>query len=147
MGSQLALHITRVLPAPRSRVYRALTEPDEIAQWWGPRGFTLAGIEVDLRVGGSYRFAMQPPDGEVFYLVGEYVQVDPAARLAYTFRYEDPDPEDQENLVTLSLEELGNQTEMTFTQKAFATEARRKLHEAGWTDSLDRLEEMLSATG
>lgn len=90
---------------------------------------------------------MQPPDGELFYLSGEFVEVDPPARLAYTFRWEDPDPDDRETVVTLSLRDLGESTELLFAQGAFATEGRRALHDQGWTDGFDRLQELLSAKG
>ena len=119
--SELALQMTRVIRAPRPLVFNALTEPDELAEWWGPSGFTAPSVEVDLRVGGSYRFAMQPPDGDLFYLSGEFRKVDPPAHLAYTFRWEDPDPDDRDTLVTLSLQDLGESTELVFAQRAFAT--------------------------
>ena len=134
----------RVLPAPRPLVFKACTEPDELAKWWGPRGFTAPSVAVDLAVGGSYRIAMQPPDRDLFYLSGEFRELDPPARLAYTFRWEDPDPDDQETVVTLSLGDLGESTELVVTQRAFATEARLALHEQGWTESLDRLQELIS---
>jgi len=137
----------RVLPAPRERVFRACTEPDELAEWWGPKGFTAPSVELDLRLGGNYRIAMQPPDGDLFFLSGEFREVDPPAQLAYTFRWEDPDPDDQETVVTLSFGDLGESTELVFTQRAFATEGRRALHEQGWTDSLDRLHELMSQAG
>jgi uncharacterized protein YndB with AHSA1/START domain len=143
--SELALRMKRVFPVPRPVVFEALTEPDELAEWWGPSGFTAPSIELDLRVGGTYRIAMQPPDGDMFYLSGEFREVDPPARVAYTFRWEDPDPDDRETLVTLSLQDLGDSTELVFTQRAFATEARRALHEQGWTDGFDRLQELIRA--
>ena len=141
---ELALHIERVLPASRSRVFAALIEPDELAKWWGPRGFTAPSIEIDLRVGGSYRIAMQPPEGDLFYLTGAFREIDPPARLAYTFRWEDPTPDDRETLVTLSLRDLGESTELVLAQGTFAAERRRALHEQGWTDGLDRLQELMS---
>jgi uncharacterized protein YndB with AHSA1/START domain len=137
--------MSRILPARRSRVFSALTEPDQLAKWWGPNGFTAPSVEVDLRTSGAYRIAMQPPEGELFYLVGEFRKVDPPARLSYTFRWEDPDPEDQETIVTLSLEDLGDTTELEFSQGEFATERRRELHDEGWTNSLDRLHELMSS--
>jgi uncharacterized protein YndB with AHSA1/START domain len=143
-SEELALNMTRVLHAPRSRVFAAFIEPEELAKWWGPRGFTAPSIEIDLRVGGSYRIAMQPPEGDLFYLTGEFREIDPPARLAYTFRWEDPTPDDRETLVTLSLRDLGESTELAFTQGTFAAERRRALHEQGWTDGLDRLQELMS---
>jgi uncharacterized protein YndB with AHSA1/START domain len=137
----------RVLRAPRSLVFKALTEPDQLAKWWGPNGFTAPSVEIDLRVGGAYRIAMQPPEGDLFYLAGEFREVDPPARLVYTFRWEDPDPDDRETMVTLSLENLGESTELAFAQGTFAAERRRALHEEGWTDCLDRLQELMMASG
>jgi len=142
----LALRLKRFLPFPRTLVYRALTEPGELARWWGPHGFSVPNIEFDPLVGGSYRIAMQPPDGEIFYLSGEFQEVAPPARLAYTFRWSPPDPDDREMVVVLSLEEQPDGTEVRLTHSGFATEARRALHEAGWTDSFERLEQVLAET-
>jgi uncharacterized protein YndB with AHSA1/START domain len=141
----LTLDLKCVLPAPRSVVFKALTEPDQLAKWWGPSGFTSPSVSFDPYVGGSYRIAMQPPDGELFHLQGEFREVDPPARLAYTFRWEDPDPDDQDTVVTLSLRDLGESTELVLAQGPFATEPRRALHEAGWTDGFDRLRELISS--
>jgi uncharacterized protein YndB with AHSA1/START domain len=148
MASQpgrLTVRLEGVLPAPPSLVFRALTDPPELAKWWGPHGFTIPGLELDLRVGGGYRIAMQPPEGELFYLQGEFREVDPSRRLAYTFRWEDPDPDDVETTVTLSLRDLGGSTELKLDQGAFATEARRALHEQGWTDSFEKLRGLMSS--
>jgi uncharacterized protein YndB with AHSA1/START domain len=124
-------------------VYRALTDPEELAKWWGPLGFTVPSVEFDPQVGGGYRIAMQPPDGDLFHLSGEFRDVQPPARLAYSFRWDPPDPDDRETVVVLSLEDRGEETEVRLTQGAFATEERYALHEAGWTESFDRLEQML----
>ncbi|MFI2347533.1 SRPBCC domain-containing protein [Streptomyces sp. NPDC019443] len=143
----LRLHMRRVLVgAPLSVVFRALTEPQELSKWWGPDGFTIPSVESELRPGGGYRIAMQPPEGELFYLAGEFREVAPPERLSYTFRWEDPDPEDQETVVTLSLRELdATSSELVLTQGDFATERRRALHEEGWTQGLDKLEALVSS--
>jgi uncharacterized protein YndB with AHSA1/START domain len=144
---ELTVHLHRVLRAPRPLVFETCTEAEKLAQWWGPHGFTSPGVDLDLRVGGSYRIAMQPPDGELFYLSGEFREVDPPARLVYSFRWEDPDPEDRETVVTVSLLDLGDSTEFDLVQAGFATERRRALHEAGWADSLDRLQQLMASAG
>jgi uncharacterized protein YndB with AHSA1/START domain len=143
MAAEFALHLERVLLAPRALVFRMHTEPNLLAQWWGPKGFTAPGIELDLRVGGSYRITMQPPEGDHFLLSGEFREVDPAARLVYTFRWEPPDPDDRETVVVFSLRDQGDSTAVTIEQQPFATEARRALHEHGWSESLDCLQEVL----
>jgi uncharacterized protein YndB with AHSA1/START domain len=144
MAAEFVLHLERVLPAPRELVFRMHTEPDVLARWWGPKGFTAPSIEVDLRVGGSYRIAMQPPEGDRFFLAGEFREVDPGTRLVYTFRWEPPDPDDRETIVVVSLRDHGDSTALTIDQQPFATDARRALHEQGWNESLDRLEELIS---
>jgi uncharacterized protein YndB with AHSA1/START domain len=139
----LQLHMTRALPASRMEVYAALTDPDRLARWWGPSGFTCPSVDFSPRVGDQYRIAMQPPEGELFHLSGEFREVDPPARLAFTFRWEPPDPDDRETLAALSLAERGGTTEVELTQGEFTTRERLGIHEGGWTDSFDRLEELL----
>lgn len=140
----LWLHLERVLPAPRSRVFGAMTEPRDLADWWGPRGFTAPGVEIDLRVGGRYRIAMQPPEGDVFHVSGEFHRVDPPACLAYTFRWEEPHPDDRETVVTLSMADRYGTTGLNVDQGPFASDERLLLHRGGWTESLDRLQGLLS---
>lgn len=144
-GDGLELTFQRVLDAPRPVVFHALTAPRELARWWGPDGFTIPSVESDLRPGGGYRIAMQPPQGDLFYLTGEFLEVRAPRYLAYTFRWEDPDPEDRETVVALSLHDVGEaSTELTVTQGGFATERRRTLHGEGWTQSLAKLAALIS---
>lgn len=142
-GDGYMLRLERILPAPRAAVYRALSDPTQLARWWGPHGFTAPGVDFNPRVGGTYRIAMQPPDGDLFHLSGEFREVDPPARLAYTFCWDPPDPDDRETEVTLSLEERGGRTEILLSQGEFATEERRALHEDGWSEGFERLERLI----
>jgi uncharacterized protein YndB with AHSA1/START domain len=144
-SEELTLEMMRVLKAVPSVVFGAFSDSRELAKWWGPEGFTTPSLEFDLRVGETYRIEMQPPEGDRFYLTGEFREVDPPARLSFTFVWEDPDPDDVETLVSLSFRELGDSTEVAFTQGSFKTEARRALHRDGWTDSFDKLERLISA--
>jgi uncharacterized protein YndB with AHSA1/START domain len=97
----------------------------------GPKGFTIPSLKFRPSTGNGYRIEMQPPDGEAFFLTGEFREVDPPRRLTYTFEWEDPDPEDVEILVDLSFRDLGESTEVVLTQGPFKTEARRSLHHDG----------------
>jgi uncharacterized protein YndB with AHSA1/START domain len=144
-SDELTLEMKRVLPAAPSIVFGAFIDPNELAKWWGPEGFTAPSLEFDARVGESYRIEMQPPEGDPFYLTGEFREVDPPARLAYTFIWEDPDPDDVETVARLSFRGLGESTEIALTQGPFKTEARRALHRDGWRDSFDKLERLISA--
>lgn len=142
--SELLLELERVLPAPRSVVFTAISDPNELQKWWGPQGFRVASLEFHPRVGERYRIEMQPPEGDAFHLTGEFREVEAPARLAFTFVWEPPDPDDVETLAGLSLEDLGESTQVAFTQGPFKTEARRDLHRDGWGDSFDKLERLLS---
>lgn len=138
-GGGLVLELRRVLRADRTRVFRALTDEAEVPHWWGPAGFVTSVIDLDARVGGRLRFEMRPPGGEAFHLAGEFVEVDPPARLVFTFRWEEPDPDDRVTVVALVLREVEAGAEMSLRQGEFATEARLELHRDGWTDSLSKL--------
>jgi uncharacterized protein YndB with AHSA1/START domain len=70
----LVLELSCALDASRERVFRALTDPAELVKWWGPSGFTTPEIQTDPKVGGRYRLGMQPPDSELFYLAGEFLE-------------------------------------------------------------------------
>jgi uncharacterized protein YndB with AHSA1/START domain len=140
----LTLDMTRVLPAPASVVYDAFADADKLARWWGPAGFSVPSIDFDPRAGGGYRIEMQPPEGDAFHLVGEFREADPPARLAFTFVWDPPDPDDVETLVELSFRDRRDSTEAVFAQGDFRTEARRELHREGWSDTFDRLEEFLA---
>jgi uncharacterized protein YndB with AHSA1/START domain len=141
----MRLEMDRMLAAEPATVFRAFSTASELAEWWGPAGFTVPRLDFRPRAGERYRIEMQPPEGDAFHLTGEFRDVDPPARLAFTFAWEPPDPDDVENLVELSFHPAGDGTEVHLTQGPFATEARLELHRAGWTDSLDRLERYLSA--
>ena len=140
----LTLALRRVLRAPRPVVYETFCDPGELAKWWGPKGFTTPCLEFGPRVGAGYRIEMQPLEGDAFFLTGEFREVEPPARLVYTFVWEDPNPDDVETLVALAFRDLGDATEVALTQGLFQTEARRALHRDGWTDSFDRLERLIA---
>jgi uncharacterized protein YndB with AHSA1/START domain len=131
--------------APAAAVFEALTDPQQLPKWWGPHHFTTPRIELHLVVGGRYRFTMRPPGGEPFNVQGEFLEIDAPHRLAYTFRWEEPDPDDVDTVATISLVDLGGSTRLIVGQGAFATQARRELHEHGWSDSLQRLQTWLSS--
>jgi uncharacterized protein YndB with AHSA1/START domain len=144
-SNEPTLEMTRVVRAAPSTVFGAFVNPTELAKWFGPKGYRARSVEFDARVGRGFRIEIQPPEGDPFYLGGEFREINPPVRLAYTFIYEDPDPDDVETLVGLSLRDLGESTEVALTQGPFKTEARRALHEQGWTDSFDKLERLISS--
>jgi uncharacterized protein YndB with AHSA1/START domain len=148
MGGQsdgFTLAMKREFPAVRAVVFRAFVDPNQFAKWFGPKGYTVSSVELSPRVGDRYQIEMQPPDGAHFHVTGEVREADPPGRLAFTFVYEEPSPDDVETHVVLSFLDLGESTEVDLTQGVFKTEARRALHHEGWSDSFDKLERLISA--
>ena len=140
----LTVEFKRVLPATPPEVFRLFADPDELARWWGPAGFSVPSLDFNPAVGSSYRIEMQPPEGDAFYLTGEFREVDPPTRLSFTFVWEPPDPDDVETLVELSFREADDATEVDFRQGTFKTEERRELHRSGWGDSFEKVEAIVS---
>jgi uncharacterized protein YndB with AHSA1/START domain len=140
----LTLEFKRVLPAAPPAVFRLFTDPDELAKWWGPAGFSVPSIDFNPAAGFSYRIEMQPPEGDAFHLTGEFREVDPPTRLSFTFVWEPPNPDDVETLVELSFRKNGDSTEVDFRQGMFKTEERRELHRDGWGDSFDKLKVLIA---
>jgi uncharacterized protein YndB with AHSA1/START domain len=147
MGSEeggFTLHVEKVLHAPTERVFAACVDPEQLAKWWGPTGFTVPRAELSVRPGGAYRITMKPPEGEPFHIAGVFRDIEPPRRLVYTFEYEEPDPDDQVTVVTLSFVGDGDATRLALEQSPFSTKDRLDLHETGWTQTLDRLDRFLA---
>ncbi|GAB3142819.1 SRPBCC domain-containing protein [Amycolatopsis stemonae] len=130
------LEITRVFDAPRELVFSAWTEPDHLAHWFGPRGFTCPAVTVDPRPGGRWRACIRSPEGDEHWMYGVYREISTPRRLVFTFAWE---AEDGETLVAIDFADLGGKTEMTFTQTGFPAAAERDGHHDGWTSSFDDL--------
>jgi uncharacterized protein YndB with AHSA1/START domain len=140
------LHLERLLLAPPERVFSAFTDPERLRRWWGPAGFAVQSLEFDAAEGTDYRITMQPPNGDVFHIRGTFRAVEAPRRLVFTFSYEEPDPDDQETLVTLTLDPEEAGTRLVLDQEPFRTAARWELHRQGWTETLERLEQSLRST-
>lgn len=133
------LLITRVFNAPREVVFRAWTDPAQLAQWYGPEGFTVPFLEMDLRPGGAWRKCMRSPEGKEYWRHGIYLEVSPPRRIAFTYLSDDPnsDPE-HETIVTVTFAEHGNGTLLTLRQANFESVAARDAHNFGWNSSMTR---------
>jgi uncharacterized protein YndB with AHSA1/START domain len=139
------LVITRVFDAPRELVFKAWTQPEHMARWFGPRGFDSKVLKHDLRPGGSYRIHMLGPDGD-HWSQGVYREVVPPERLAMTFGWADANGNRTrpETTLTLLFEDVGGKTKLTLHNAVFESVTARDMHNEGWTSSLDCLAEYLA---
>jgi uncharacterized protein YndB with AHSA1/START domain len=141
---QTTLRLTRTFAAPREKVFRAWTDPEELKKWWGPPGYATPSAEVDLRAGGKYRLGMRKlPDGPVFYLAGTYQEVRAPERLVYTWRWE-AEPEYGETLVTVEFHDRGGTTELILSHELFPNEKMRDEHGRGWGGCFGKLASVLA---
>ena len=130
------IRIVRVYDAPVKLVWEAWTDPAQVAQWWGPRGFTLTTHSKDLRVGGIWHYTMHGPDGKDWINKTLYHEVVPYAKLVYDHGGND----EQAPLfrVTATFKDLGNdRTELVMTM-ALPTPEAAKRHGTVWPSILVR---------
>lgn len=141
--------VRRFFAAPRELVWRAWTEPDLFRRWIGPRYLENTLVEMDVRVGGTYRFVQTAPDGGTHAFRGEYLEVDRPHRLVSTFVYE-PMP-DASAVDTLVLEEAEGGTLALITSRHASIETRdghvAAGMEGGMLEGFERLDEVLAAAG
>jgi len=136
--------ITREFDAPKHLVYRAWTEPDLIKQWWHANRGTIDSIDVDLRVGGAWRYAMTATEGFEVAFHGEFVEIVQDERLVSTEVYEGA-PEAEESVTTLTFTELEDGRTRIELLVEHANKIDRDMHinsgmEAGLQDALDMVE-------
>jgi len=141
--------ITRIFDAPRELVFKAWTDAQHLALWWGPKGFTNPVCDVDARVGGALRIVMRAPDGTEHPMTGIFREVTPPARLVFSGVALDPDGKPLlEGLTTVTFAEQGGNTKLTVESRAvgLVAHAARMLEgmKAGWTQSIDRLGEQVT---
>ena len=140
-----AIVITRTFDAPRERVFAAFTDPKLIVRWFGGPNTTTHDATVDGRIGGRFRITMSSSTGEAYNVGGVFSEYAPFDRLAYTFRWEEDQPEDErDTFVSIDLIERGTQTEMIFRHENLATEESRARHEEGWGQSFDSIAKLVA---
>jgi uncharacterized protein YndB with AHSA1/START domain len=132
-----SLTITRKLPAPPERCFRAWTEPEGLKRWFGPGNIEVVLAETDPRVGGRYRVVMRSPGGEEHDVSGEFLEVVANRKLVFTWAWRST-PERQ-SVVTVEFVPAGTETALTLIHEQFADDAARDRHHRGWTNSLDKL--------
>jgi uncharacterized protein YndB with AHSA1/START domain len=146
--AELELVVTRIIDAPRSLVFKAWTEAEQVARWWGPRGFVTTYCEMDIREGGAFRCCMRSPAGTDHWKRGVYREIVEPERIVFTFAWEDAAGNTgHELLTTVTFDDLGAKTRLTLHQAMFETVERRDDHRGGWTSCFERFAEYMTETG
>ncbi len=150
-SDQREIVITRVFNAPRELVFKVWTDPEHVAQWWGPKGFTTTVSEMDFRPGGVWRYVMRDSNGTEYPVKGVFREIVPPERIVTSDDgWDEGNPEGKLNgmIVTVTFEEQGNKTKLTLRIMHKSVAERLKHEEmgviAGWNSSFDCLEDLLA---
>ena len=140
----LEMSLTRRVSASPEIVFRAWTDARQLAEWWGPKGFTNPVCEADARVGGAIRIDMCAPDGVIYPMTGQFVQIDRPHRLVFKTAALDGEGKPMfEVLNTVTFTAVAGGTEIALVAQVTSTtpDAPRYLSgmSMGWSQSLDRL--------
>lgn len=146
--SDTEIRMTRLFDAPRELVFAAMTQPEHVKRWWGclGEGYSVPICEIDLRVGGTWRFVNRHPHGEAAFH-GEYREIAPPSRLVFTEIFEEYP--DSVSVVTTDLTAEGGKTRMVVTVRYPSQEVRDIVIGTGMATgagiSYDRLEDLVVA--
>ncbi|MFN8457733.1 MAG: SRPBCC domain-containing protein [Anaerolineae bacterium] len=132
------VRLRRVFKATPERVFQAWTEPEVLKKWWGPAGCRALSAEIELRVGGTYRIAMQFPGEDIFYVKGVYQEIQSPTKLVFTWRWEKPEMDMGETLVTVEFYAQGSTTEVILTHQPIPSEVSHN-YQQGWAEFFDKL--------
>ena len=145
--SEQEIRLTRLFDAPRQLVFEAMTRPEHVKRWWGclGEGYSVPVCEIDLRIGGKWRFVNRHPNGEVAFY-GEYREIAPPSRLVFTEIFEQfPD---SVSVVTAEFTEEDGKTRLTVTARYPSTKVRDTVLGSGMSRgaaiSYDRLEDLVA---
>ena len=141
------IRMTRLFDTPRHLVFEAMTKPEHVRRWWGclGDGYSVPVCEIDLRLGGRWRFVNRHPKGEVAFH-GEYREITPPSRLVFTEIFEDfPDTV---SVVTTEFADENGKTRMTATVQYPSKDVRDMVIASGMSTgagiSYDRLEDLVA---
>ena len=141
------IKVVREFDAPANLVYRAVTEPELVKRWWGAQRGAMTVAEIDLRVGGKWRYVMGASNGQEVGFHGEFREIVPNERIVQTEAYEGiPDPDDSANVNTMTLVEADGRTTMEVLIQCVNKESRDMQiasgMEEGMQESYDDLEDV-----
>ena len=143
---KLSVHVSRLIRAPRDRVFEAWIKPELRRQWWqSDKGEHLTACEIDARVGGRYCQkqiggcdASDAANDYEWIMEGKFTEVVSPERLVFTWNVNHPDEPPNEEIVTVEFAEAEGGTEVTIKHEGIASTVLRDGTEKGWTELLER---------
>jgi uncharacterized protein YndB with AHSA1/START domain len=147
--SDVEIAMTRAFDAPRALVWEMFTQPEHVRQWWGCKHLEVTICEIDLRVGGAYRYVGRMPGGGDVPFRGVYREIAAPERLVHTEIYDVPEARDHESVVTTTFTEQAGKTTVHSVVR-YDSKATRDIvlgsgMEHGVASGYDRIDEMLES--
>jgi uncharacterized protein YndB with AHSA1/START domain len=148
LPSELEIHVTREFDAPRDVVFKAMTDPRLIPQWWGPRRDTITVDKMEVRPGGKWRFVATQPDGSTYAFRGEYREIIPGEKIVQTFEFEPM--AGHISVETATLTDLPGGRTLFTTRSVFTSKEDRdgmvqSGMESGLRETYERFDELLAS--
>ena len=135
-----SLQVKRFIKSPPDRVFAAWTTPEQIKHWFGPATCSVLDVQLDLRVGGKYRFHVSSEEMGEMFVRGEYHEVSAPVKLVYTWQWEDDSEwENVASVVTVEFIAKDGGTEVRITHEGLPSAEHAGRHEHGWNGCLDKL--------
>ena len=135
-----SLTITRLLDAPRALVFHMWAEPEHLSRWFGPKDFAIPSVTIDFRPGGAWMADIRSPTGQHHRMGGVYREIVPDERIVFTHAWMDAAGNPGlETVITVTFDDHGSGTKLTFHQAVFETASARNSHRKGWGEALDNL--------
>ena len=146
-----AILIERVFDAQPERVFRAWSDPEQVAKWWGPNGFSLAACQIDFRVGGSFLYCMRSEGGHEFWYGGMYREIVENELIVCSNYMADSEGNPvttgtdwpDESIVKVYFEDLDGKTKLTLVHEGLPPSEGRDRAAVGYSQTLDKLAEFL----
>ena len=140
-GNTVQLH--RVLRCSPEKLYRAFTQPDAMAKWLPPNGFTCKVHQMDARVGGTFKMSFTNfTTGNGHSFGGKYLELEPSSRIRYTDKFDDPNLQG-EMITTVTLQKVSVGTELKVVQEGIPAAIPTEACHLGWQDSLAQLAKLV----
>ena len=147
--SDLEIAMTRDFDAPRALVWEVFTRPEHVRQWWGCKHLEVTACEIELRVGGAYRYVGRTPDGTEVPFRGVYREIVAPERIVYTEIYDVPMARDHEGVVSTTFTEQAGNTRVHSVVRYDSKETRDMVlgsgMESGAAAGYDQIDQMLEA--
>ena len=135
-----SLQVKRFIKSPPERVFAAWTTPEQIKHWFGPANCTVLDVQLELRVGGKYRFHVCSEGMGEMFVRGEYREISAPVKLVFTWQWEDDEEwANVESVVTVELFAKDGGTEVQITHDGLPSAEHAGRHEHGWNGCLDKL--------